>query len=57
MKYRIALAKSKRGMWYWRLMSRNGQTLATSEEYVSKRSMMRTVNSVWLRIAGCGKEW
>ena len=45
-KYRIELCRSRhvRG-WFWRLVHRNGQTLATSELYRSKASAAKTARS------------
>jgi uncharacterized protein YegP (UPF0339 family) len=37
----IEVAKGKR-RWFWRLVSKNGQTVLTSEQYYSKYNALRS---------------
>jgi uncharacterized protein YegP (UPF0339 family) len=46
-KFKIEVLASGETSWYWRLKSaRNGQILATSEVYVSKKAALNTIRSI-----------
>lgn len=44
--YRLQLFRDKRGHARMRLIAQNGRIIMSSEDYASKRSMMRTVNKL-----------
>jgi uncharacterized protein YegP (UPF0339 family) len=46
MKFQIRRSTSTTQPYYWRIVASNGQTLATSETYVSKDSAKSAINSV-----------
>ncbi len=46
MKFQIEKSKSATQPYYWRIVSSNGQVLATSETYVSKSSAQSAIDSV-----------
>lgn len=37
----------KNGQWFFRLVARNGKTIAQSEGYKRKGSMMKTIKRFW----------
>jgi uncharacterized protein YegP (UPF0339 family) len=43
---KIHIEKNKKGRYFWRLVARNGRTLAHSEDYSSKRACEDTVKTV-----------
>ena len=45
-KYWIETFRTKSKKWAWRLMARNGKTLAHSEEYNTKRARDDTVDNL-----------
>lgn len=49
MKYRIEVIVF-RGQWHWRIVHKNGQILAHSEKYSSKRKAMQTAKAVMLNM-------
>lgn len=58
-RYRIEVFPSSGASFYWRIRSRNGQILATSEAYTSRRHARRTADrfSIYsgLKVAEVGK--
>lgn len=42
----IEILKGKSGKWYWRLKSKNGRILASSETYSARKKAIDTVASV-----------
>ena len=43
---KIVVKKGPSGKWYWNWVSRNGQIVATSQRYKSKRGAIKTANVV-----------
>lgn len=52
MKFVIDKSKSASQPYYWKIVSGNGQTLATSETYVAKESCKSAIASVQADAAG-----
>jgi len=50
-KYLIEVVKGKT-LWFWRLLSVNGKTLAHSESYSSKRHACKTASKI-AKAMGC----
>lgn len=42
MKAVIKLFKNGRGCWHWRMLTNNGEILASSEAYASKQKCLQT---------------
>ena len=43
---KIQILPNKKGNYFWRIVARNGKTLAVSEAYSSKRACEKTVAGV-----------
>lgn len=43
---RFEAFKGRNGLWYWRLVAGNGEVVAQSEAYASRRNAIRAVNDV-----------
>ena len=44
---KFKLRQSKRNQkWYWKLVARNGETIAVSEPYNSKQSALNGISSI-----------
>ncbi|HEY4224941.1 MAG TPA: YegP family protein [Pseudolysinimonas sp.] len=56
MKFQIVKGKSTTQPYYWRIVASNGQTLATSENYVAKASAKSAVDSVIKNAGGATVE-
>ncbi len=54
MKFQIVKGSSTKEPFFWRIVSSNGQTLATSENYVAKASAKSAIESV-MKSAGGAK--
>ena len=51
--YLVELDVSTSGLWYWRLKSRNGRTLAHSETYTRRMSAVRVAKKL-AKALNCG---
>ncbi len=47
--YEIILVKGRKN-WFWRLIARNGKTVAHSETYSSKQKARKTAKKLSLRL-------
>lgn len=56
MKFVIKKSSSASQPYYWKIVSSNGQTLATSETYVAKESCKSAIDSVKSGAAGATTE-
>lgn len=45
---KIIATKNINGAWYWRLVGGNGEIMANSEAYSSKRACLKSATVVWM---------
>lgn len=51
--YRIQVRQDHaNGAWYWRIVSRNGQVILTSETYAKRGNAERAAERFWLNHCG-----